>query len=178
MSGSWRASAGRLAAACGRMLATVLLLAGCANAPSGPAPGVEDSVGAALGERRSEAAETAALAVLDTFMEAFNRRDLDAVEATFVFPHIRVASGTLTVLERAGTRPADFFDRFAAATGWDHSAWSRREVVHSSDTKVHVAVVFTRYRADGSIIGHYPSLYIVTRTRDGWGIHGRSSYAQ
>ena len=36
--------------------------------------------------------------------------------------------------------------------------------------KVHVAVDFTRYREDGSAIGHYFSLYVVTRQDGHWGI--------
>lgn len=163
-----------------RLFVVLVLLAsaGCGSAPPGPSPDVVDASAETLGERRSETAEGAALALLDRFMEAFNRRDLEAVEATFHFPHFRVASGALTVLDRAGTRPPDFFARFAAATGWDHSNWSRRRIVQSGPDKVHIAVVFTRYRADGSIIGHYPSLYVVTLAQGRWGIRGRSSYAQ
>lgn len=47
-------------------------------------------------------AETAALAILDDFMAAFNARDAEAFEATFHFPHYRIAGGDVSVLEKAG----------------------------------------------------------------------------
>ncbi len=78
------------------------------------------------------------MAVLDAFMAAFNARDIQACEAQLHFPHYRIASGTVSVIEKAGTRP-DLFKRFAAATpGWDHSAWEKREVIQSGPSKVHV----------------------------------------
>ena len=119
----------------------------------------------------------AAMAVLDRFMEAFNARDLEAWEATYHFPHFRMASGELSVLPKPGTRPADFFERFVETTGWDHSAWLERELVQVGPRKVHIAVKFARYRADGSVLATYDSFYVVTRQDGEWGIKGRSSFA-
>ena len=51
------------------------------------------------------------------------------------------------------------------------------EVVQADDTKVHVVVEFARYRADGSELARYQSLYVVTREAGRWGIRGRSSFA-
>jgi hypothetical protein len=135
------------------------------------------ALGARAGARAGEPSpEAAALAVLDAFMVAFNDRDLAAWEATWHFPHFRVADGTLTVLPEAGTRSPALFDALAA-TGWDHSAWLEREVVQAGPEKVHVAVRFARYRADGSELARYASLYVVTRVQGIWGIKGRSSFA-
>lgn len=121
--------------------------------------------------------EAAAMAVLDAFMSAFNARDVDAVEAQLHFPHYRIAGGTVSVLEEAGTRP-DLFERFVAATpGWDHSAWERRKVIHSGPSKVHVDTRFVRYRADGSVLARFDSLYIVTKQGGRWAIKARSSFA-
>jgi len=122
-------------------------------------------------------AETAALETLDDFMAAFNARDASAFEATFNFPHYRIAGGNVSVLERAGLRP-DLFARFVAATpGWDHSAWDRRQVIHSGPGKVHIDTRFIRYRADGSIFASFDSLYIVTKQDGRWGVKARSSFA-
>jgi len=122
-------------------------------------------------------AEASAMAVLDAFMAAFNARDVRAVEAQLNFPHFRFASGRVSVLETAGTRP-DAFERFAAATpDWDHSAWEKREVIHSGPAKVHVDTRFVRYRADGSVLARFDSLYIVTKQNGRWGIQARSSFA-
>lgn len=123
-----------------------------------------------------ETPENAAMGVLDAFMEAFNARELGAWEASYHFPHFRMADGRLTVLEAAGQRSETLFDALAE-TGWHHSAWLSREVVQVGADKVHVAVEFARYRADGSELARYQSLYVITRENGRWGIRGRSSFA-
>ena len=109
----------------------------------------------------SEEAITAALACLDDFMAAFNARDLAAWEATFNFPSIRLASGKMVIIDKPGWHPPDTFTR-GALKEWHHSAWDRRDVIHAGPDKVHFDTCFTRYRADGSVIGHFDSIYIVT----------------
>ena len=122
-------------------------------------------------------AEASAMAVLDAFMVAFNARDIRAFEAQHHFPHYRIASGTVSVIEKPGTRP-DLFKRFAAATpGWDHSAWEKREVIHSGPSKVHIDTRFVRYRENGSVLARFDSLYIVTKQDGRWGVKARSSFA-
>jgi hypothetical protein len=68
------------------------------------------------------------------------------------------------------------FGRGALAE-WDHSAWARREVVHSGPDKVHIDTRFVRYRKDGSEIGGFDSLYVVTCENGHWGVKARSSFA-
>ena len=122
-------------------------------------------------------AEAAAMQVLAVFIDAFNARDIRAFEAEHHFPHYRIASGTVSVVEKAGIRP-DHFERFAAANpGWDHSAWEKREVIHSGPSKVHIDTRFVRYREDGSVLARFDSLYIVTKQDDRWGVKARSSFA-
>ncbi len=118
------------------------------------------------------------MAVLDEFMAAFNGVDVAAWEATFHFPHYRLASGSMTVLESAGLRSDEELRALLASIGWHHSAWDRREIIHMSDNKAHVDTRFSRYRADGSLIGSYESLYILTKENGRWGVKMRSSYAQ
>jgi hypothetical protein len=127
--------------------------------------------------RAGEGAEREALAAVDSYMDAFNRRDLAGMDAALHFPHLRIASGTVQVIERPGLAPDDFFERFAAASGWAYSRWDYRRAVQSSRDKVHFAVQFTRYREDGSAIGSYPSMWIVTRREGRWGVQARSSFA-
>lgn len=117
----------------------------------------------------------AAQACLDAFMAAFNRRDLRAWEATFNFPHVRFAAGTVTVLQ-PGEQTADMFTT-GALSEWHHSEWARREVIHAGPDKVHINTRFNRYRKDGSLIGGFDSIYIVTRQGNTWGIQARSSFA-
>jgi hypothetical protein len=43
-----------------------------------------------------------ALAVLDAFMAALNRGDEAGVNASYNFPHVRLASGKVTVWQKPG----------------------------------------------------------------------------
>ena len=121
------------------------------------------------------AAIAAAMACLDAFMAAFNARDLPAWETTFNFPSVRLASNTMVIIEPGYHQPG-MFER-GALSDWDHSAWDRREVIHAGADKVHVDTRFTRYRADGSVIGGFNSIYVVTCEGGHWGIKARSSFA-
>lgn len=116
-------------------------------------------------------ASTQALAAVDRYLAALNARDTDAIRAAFNFPHLRIgAQGNLVHYET----PADYeFGHFFRATsrdGWHHTKWDKTTAVFATVGKVHVAVDFTRYREDGSVIGHYFSLYIVTCQAGHWGI--------
>ena len=121
------------------------------------------------------AAIRAAQGVLAAFMKAFNARDIPAFEATFNFPSVRLASQGLVILN-AGDMKAERFTTGALAD-WDHSAWDRREVIHAGPDKVHIDTRFTRYRKDGSVIGGFDSIYVVTRQDGHWGVKIRSSFA-
>ena len=117
----------------------------------------------------------AATRCLDDFMTAFNARDIEAWQKTFNFPSVRLASNTMVIIE-AGYHQPGMFDRGALAE-WDHSAWERREVIHAGPDKVHLDTRFTRYRKDGSVIGGFNSIYVVTCEDGHWGVKARSSYA-
>jgi hypothetical protein len=117
----------------------------------------------------------AAMKVLDDFMTAFNARDIAAWQRTFNFPSVRLASGTLTIIDESYHQP-EMFGR-GALTEWDHSAWDRRSVIHAGDDKVHIDTRFVRYRADGSVIGGFDSIYVVTCEDGHWGVKARSSFA-
>lgn len=121
------------------------------------------------------AAIAAAQKVLDDFMVAFNARDIQAWNKTFNFPSVRLASNTLTVIDADFHKP-EMLTR-GALSEWDHSAWERRAVIHAGPDKVHIDTRFTRYRKDGSVIGGFDSIYVVTCENGHWGVKCRSSYA-
>lgn len=114
--------------------------------------------------------------LLDDYMTAWNRKDLAAWERTFHFPHYRLASGKMSVLERPGLQDASKVWA-SAGSDWHHSRWDRRKIIHSSADKVHVDTRFTRCRADDSVIGSFESLYILTKENGRWGVKMRSSFA-
>lgn len=151
-----------------RYIAIVPLLMGCLGAEwcagDEPADGADEKLHHEVNQ------------LLDDYMDAWNRQDLAAWERTFHFPHYRLAGGRMRVLERPGLQdPAKV--RAAAGRDWHHSAWDHRRIVQASDKKVHVDTKFTRYRADGSKIGSYESLYILTKENGRWGVKLRSSFA-
>ncbi len=78
-------------------------------------------------------------------------------------------------------RPEDYhnlvWDQQGQSVGWAHSAWDYVEPIDAGADKVHFRVRFSRFRADGSKIGSYRSLYIVTRIDGRWAIQARSSWA-
>ncbi|MGH6870607.1 MAG: hypothetical protein ACREHE_03790 [Rhizomicrobium sp.] len=117
----------------------------------------------------------AAQKVLDAFMAAFNARDIPAFEATFNFPSVRLASGKLVILKAGDMTPERFTQ--GALAEWHHSTWERRDVIHAGADKVHIDTRFTRYRADGSVIGGFDSIYVVTLENGHWGVKIRSSFA-
>jgi hypothetical protein len=120
--------------------------------------------------------EREATELLEEWMAAFNARDVDRWAATFNFPSVRLASGRLVIFENASSIRRDMFERLTSV-GWDRSTWDHHRVINSSDNKVHFDTRFTRYRADGSVIGTYDSIYVVTRQDGHWGVAARSSFA-
>lgn len=150
-------------------LVATLAVCGLASAQSVPPPPVPPTLAAYSTEI------AAAQGRLDAFLTAFNARDLAAYEATFNFPHVRFASGTVTVL-KPGDQKQSLFTT-GSLSEWDHSAWLRRSVIHAGPDKVHIDTRFARYRRDGSLIAAFDSIYIVTRQNGRWGIQARSSYA-
>ncbi|MFM0670553.1 hypothetical protein [Paraburkholderia sediminicola] len=122
-----------------------------------------------------EAAMTlAALACIDGFTACFNARDLDGMDAHLHFPHVILSGEQLVIWERPGQLPAAFFDDLARDTGWHHTAYQEKEVVLVSPRKVHLRVVYSRNRADGSIITQHRNVWIVTWQDGRWGIKQRS----
>jgi len=122
----------------------------------------------------------AAMAVTDAFLATFNGRDPSGHAATLAYPHVRLASGTVRIWdgpEEAVRDVGNALRLLAERVQWDHSVWDHRQPIHVRDNKVHLDVQFTRYRADDSVIGVYPAVYVIVRGSDGWGIQCRSSFA-
>jgi hypothetical protein len=118
----------------------------------------------------------AALAVLDAFMAALNRGDEAGVNASYNFPHVRLASGKVTVWQAAGDyKLKDFHAR--AGDGWARSQWEERTPIHVGSDKVHFAIEFSRWRKDGTELSRHKSIYVVTRQGGHWGVQARSSFA-
>lgn len=126
----------------------------------------------------TETPEAAALAVMDAFLVAFNARDEAAWADTLHFPHVRLASQTVTVYpDREAFLAAMDMDAFAATYGWQYSTWDNMSVIQSSERKVHVQVIFSRFNADDELLASFNSLYVIELVDGRWGVRGRSSFA-
>ena len=114
--------------------------------------------------------------VLTRWMAALNRYDAAAMDTLMHFPHVRIAGGTVTVYQQVGSNPMGLFERLRKQDGWHHSAWNETKLVQSSPVKAHYALRYTRYREDGSEIGVYDSLYVLSLLDGAWKIQSRSSF--
>jgi hypothetical protein len=145
-------------------LVSIFSLSACTHAPV-----ASDSQFAAC------PAYTPAYDVTDRFMETFNTKDTDAWVQTFHLPSVRIASGTVAIINSAADLAPGF--ETLAASGWDHSAWADRRIVQCGPTKAHMLTTFVRYRADGSELSKFDSLYIVEFKDGRWALTARSSFA-
>ncbi len=124
-----------------------------------------------------EQAIAGAMGAMDEFMLGFNARDMERWAASLNYPHVRFASGTVTVWETEEEFAAGRTFQNLPASGWDHSHWLTRDVTLAAPGKVHIATVLQRFNSDNEIIGTYESLYIVTKVDGHWGTQARSSLA-
>jgi len=124
------------------------------------------------------AAVAGAREAVDGFMAAFNAEDREAMQTRWVhFPHVRFHSGRVTVMQTPDDFAASVWERTGEAEGWARTAFDYVEPIDAGPTKVHFRVQFTRFRADGSPMGSYKSLWIVTLQKGRWALQGRSSWA-
>jgi len=123
--------------------------------------------------------EENAVRIAIAFQDAFNRMDTSKCDELLNFPHVRLGMGTkeANINEKPPQIPPGFFDWFVNEYKWNHSCWDYRKIIQSHPEKVHLAIQFSRYRADGTKIGSFPSLWIITNQNGHWGIKMRSSFA-
>jgi len=120
------------------------------------------------------------LAVTDDFLRTFNEADVPGHADTLAYPHVRLASGTVRIWaerDEAVTAMTGTHELLRERTGWTHSRWDHRRLIHQGEDKAHLDVQFTRYRGDESVVGVYPAVYVLVRTPAGWLIQARSSFA-
>jgi hypothetical protein len=119
-----------------------------------------------------------AIAVMDAFLSAFNARDEAAWADSLQFPHVRLASQTVTVYpDREAFLAAMDLDQFASSSGWRYSTWDDMSVIQSSPNKVHIKVKFSRFDASDTLLASFDSLYVIEKIDGRWGVRARSSFA-
>ena len=116
-----------------------------------------------------------AYGVVRRYIAAINAGDGEAVRDTLNFPHFRIGSRGDVIYYPDDS--ADHLGNFRSRTnadGWHRSVVDDMRAIFTIPTKAHVGINFRRLRADGSEIGAYHSLYIVTKINGHWGIQGGS----
>ncbi|MHA2283601.1 MAG: hypothetical protein ACXAC5_22395 [Promethearchaeota archaeon] len=123
--------------------------------------------------------EEKAVNVAIAYMDAFNKRDSSKCDESLNFPHVRLGmeNQEIRITEIPPQAPPNFFEWFVNIYKWNHSCWDYRNVIQSNPNKVHLAIQFSRYRSDGTKIGIFPSLWVITNQDGHWGIKIRSSFA-
>ncbi|MYA20783.1 MAG: hypothetical protein F4Z25_11185 [Chloroflexi bacterium] len=126
----------------------------------------------------SAEAERAALETCIEWHAAFNARDNEGMISRMHFPHVRIAGGRLHVWET----PEDFVAAMEQTTpsleaeGWAKTDNFSREVIHSSEDKVHLSLRTSRIDTEGNVYHVFSTLWIFTLIEGRWGVHFRSSY--
>lgn len=123
-----------------------------------------------------QAAVQNAIAVVDAHMAGLNARDPEAIAATLHFPHYRLAGSAFKVWETPETYLDDFYAR--AGEGWGRSQWNQKAVITAAENKVHLDMEFTRFRTDGSELGTFRSIWVITKIDGRWAAQLRSSFAR
>lgn len=116
-----------------------------------------------------------ALAVLDAHLVALNAHDEEALAQTLHFPHHRLCEGALKTWPGPEAYFADFRKR--AGHTWSYTKWGDVNVLQVGEDKVHVGVRVDRYRADGSLLSSFPSLWVIAKLNNRWAAQLRSSFA-
>ena len=138
---------------------------------------LSSSESGAQSNNENEEAIAGAMAALDEFMLTFNRKDMNEWATSLNYPHVRFASGAVTVWGNAEEFAMGTAFENLARIGWDHSHWLSREVTMASPDKVHISTVFQRFNDRNEPIATYQSLYLVTLVDGHWGTQARSSLA-
>jgi hypothetical protein len=115
-----------------------------------------------------------AINCLNEFFSRYNARDLAGMDACLHFPHIILGVDDCTIWEEPNRYEPDYFEKFAAKTGWYRTVNTENRVVCTNPNKVHVVVDYVRERADGSEIARFSNLWILTCSGGRWGIKERS----
>lgn len=118
--------------------------------------------------------EKAGLDAVDRFIDTWNTRDAENWAGSLHFPHVRPSPiGEIRVAPNADDYIANVDYQKTIDSGWDHSEWDYKQVLHTSPKKIHVAGQWSRYDKDGTIILTTPIVYICTKIEGNWGIQSR-----
>jgi hypothetical protein len=144
--------------------ALTLLVLASVTAPSAQRPNAPD-----VSSERTEAAMQA----LDRYLETWNSRDARQWASSLHFPHVRPGPGAFELSATAEQYIAGVNFQQTLATGWHHSEWVSRRVLHTGADKAHIAGAWQRYTAEDKPLVGSVITYVVTRQAGRWGVLAR-----
>ncbi|MBT4494393.1 MAG: hypothetical protein HOC70_14215 [Gammaproteobacteria bacterium] len=122
----------------------------------------------------NEDLEQIGIDAVDRFLETWNSRDPKRWAGSLNFPHVRPSPlGEVNLASTAADYIADVDFQKVIDTGWDHSEWDYKQVLHVSPSKIHVVGQWGRYNTAGERILTTPVVYICTCDDGFWGIQSR-----
>jgi len=114
-----------------------------------------------------------ALVALDRYLETWNSRNPLLWASSLHFPHVRPGPGAFELSRTPEEYAAGVNYQQTLSTGWHHSEWVSREVLHVGLHKVHVSGAWQRYTADDRPLVGSLITYIVTNQSGRWGVQSR-----
>jgi hypothetical protein len=122
-----------------------------------------------LGREAIELRSHAAIQALDRYLETWNSRDARRWATSLHFPHIRPGPGVFELSKTPEEYAAGVNFQQKLSTGWHHSEWVARRVLHIGTDKVHVAGEWQRYTAEGRPLTGSVITYVVSLQSGRWG---------
>jgi hypothetical protein len=122
-----------------------------------------------------EAIRAEVRALIESMVDAYNRRDLQRLRTSCNYPLVRLDRLDWSEFHEAAELSVDFAG-IKDPTSWDHSAVRYLEVLTpQADDKVVVSLTVARYGADGAELEPEDTVYLVTRDGDHWGVQASST---
>ena len=126
-----------------------------------------------LGKELADRHAHFALAALDRYLETWNSRDPKRWATSLHFPHVRPGPGAFEMSQTPEQYAAGVDFKQTLSTGWHHSEWTKRRVLHVGIDQAHVAGSWTRYTEDDRPLTGSDITYIVTNHHGRWGVLSR-----
>ena len=131
------------------------------------------SAQAPLGKEAADLRAHLAIAALDRYLETWNSRDPKRWATSLHFPHVRPGPGAFELSATPEQYAAGVNFSQTLATGWHHSEWTSRRVLHVGLDQAHVAGSWMRYTEDDRPLVGNDITYIVTNQSGRWGVLSR-----
>ena len=133
----------------------------------------ESAQGSPLGKDAAGLRAHLAMRALDRYLETWNSRDPKRWASSLHFPHVRPGPGAFELSETPEQYAAGVNFKQTLATGWHHSEWTSRRVLHVGLDQAHVAGSWMRYTDDDRPLVGNDITYIVTNQGGRWGVLSR-----